>query len=181
MLLIEMPVTFWHWWALGGVLIIAEAFAPGFMFLWLGMAAAGVGMVLFVWPPVDLPVQLLLFACLSIGSIFAWRRYRAEVPPASSDQPLLNRRAAQYAGRRATLVDPIVNGYGRVRIGDTTWAAMGPDLPAGARIEVVGAEGIVLRIAPLAEDPETSSSPSSSAPPPGPDEPAGSERRLDEA
>ncbi len=150
MLPIELPVTFWHWWALGGLLIIFEAFAPGFMFLWLGVAAAGVGMVLFVWPPVDLSVQLLLFACLSMGSMFAWRRYRVQAPLAASDQPFLNRRAAQYVGRHAMLVDPIVNGYGRVKIGDTSWAAVGPDLPAGARVEVVGVEGIVLCVAPSA-------------------------------
>lgn len=150
MLPIELPITYWHWWALGGLLIIVEAFAPGFMLLWLGVAAVGVGMVLLLWPPVDLSVQLLLFACLSIGSIFAWRRYRVQAPRAVSDQPFLNRRAAQYVGRHAMLVDPIVNGYGRVKIGDTSWAAIGPDLPAGRPVQVVGADGIVLSVAPLA-------------------------------
>jgi membrane protein implicated in regulation of membrane protease activity len=38
-------------------------------------------------------------------------------------------------------------GHGRLRLGDTTWAATGPDgLPAGARVRVVGAQGTVLRV-----------------------------------
>ena len=144
----EVLITFWHWWALGGLLVIVEAFAPGFMFLWLGAAAVMVGTVLLVWPPVELSVQLLLFASLSLGSIFAWRRYRGESPPPATDQPHLNRRAAQYVGRQAILVDPIVNGYGRIKIGDASWAATGPDLPAGRTVEIVGADGILLCVTP---------------------------------
>ena len=34
-----MAGAFWHWWALGGLLVIVEAFAPGYMFLWFGAAA----------------------------------------------------------------------------------------------------------------------------------------------
>ena len=45
------PVEYWHWWALGGALAIIEAFVPGFVFLWLGIAAGLVGSLLWVWPP----------------------------------------------------------------------------------------------------------------------------------
>ena len=50
-----------------------------------------------------------------------------------SDQPLLNRRGEQLIGRIATLTEPIKDGRGRVRIGDTMWRVSGPDLPAGAQ------------------------------------------------
>jgi membrane protein implicated in regulation of membrane protease activity len=62
-------LEFWHWWAFGGVLLIIEAFAPGFMFLWLGIAAGLVGVVLAVWPELGTGVQLLLYAALSVLSV----------------------------------------------------------------------------------------------------------------
>jgi membrane protein implicated in regulation of membrane protease activity len=35
-----------------------------------------------------------------------------------------------------------------MRVGDTTWQVAGPELPAGARVRVVGVEGTLLRVAP---------------------------------
>ena len=37
-------------------------------------------------------------------------------------------------------------GHGRVRIGDSTWLAAGPDLPAGSRVRIVGARGALLLV-----------------------------------
>jgi membrane protein implicated in regulation of membrane protease activity len=42
-------------------------------------------------------------------------------------------------GRTATLAEPISNGRGRIRLGDTLWRVSGPDLPAGAQVRVTGA------------------------------------------
>ena len=58
---------------------------------------------------------------------------------AITDQPLLNRRGAQLIGRIATLAEPIKDGRGRIRIGDTLWRVSGPDLPAGTRVRVKAA------------------------------------------
>ncbi|MBK5198868.1 MAG: hypothetical protein JJE37_11400, partial [Methyloceanibacter sp.] len=44
------------------------------------------------------------------------------------------------------LIDPIVNGRGSVKIGDSIWRVEGPELPMGARIRVVGADGTVLKV-----------------------------------
>ena len=93
------PVQFWHWWALGGVLIMIEMFAPGFMFLWIGVAAALAGGVLLAWPGLPLPGQAVVFAALSVASVAAWR-WVQKVHPARSDEPNLNRRGAQYVGQR---------------------------------------------------------------------------------
>lgn len=45
-----------------------------------------------------------------------------------------------------TVTAPIVNGVGRVRVGDSEWRATGPDLPTGSRVLVVGAEGTTLEV-----------------------------------
>jgi hypothetical protein len=143
------PVEFWHWWALGGALAIVEAFLPGFVFLWLGIAAGLVGCVLWLWPPLGPDYQVLLFAGLSVASVLGWRRWQ-RAHPGASDQPNLNRRGAQYVGRQAVLLAPIANGRGRIRLGDASWAVTGPDLPAGSAVEVIGADGVVLEVRPLA-------------------------------
>jgi membrane protein implicated in regulation of membrane protease activity len=144
------PVEYWHWWAFGGALAIVEAFVPGFVFLWLGIAAGLVGCMLWLWPPLGPDFQVLLFAGLSVASVLGWRRWqRAHSGP--SDQPNLNRRGAQYVGRQAVLLAPIRNGRGRIQLGEASWTVTGPDLPAGATVEVIGADGTVLQVHPLAD------------------------------
>jgi inner membrane protein len=139
--------AFWHWWALGGLLVIVEALAPGYMLLWFGVAAGLVGLLLVIWPALALSAQLLIYAGLLVLCAFGWRWYQ-RVRPVMTDQPELNRRGAQYVGRRFGLLTPIVNGRGRIEVGDSSWAVAGPELPAGSIVEVTGVEGAVLQVRP---------------------------------
>ena len=143
-------VQFWHWLALGGILGALEVLVPGFVLIWLGLAAVLVGMLLLVWPDTPFAIQLLAYAGFSVLTVMIWfywlRRY-----PVESDRPTLNRRAEQLIGRRAPVVDAIVNGRGRIKLGDSTWAVTGPDLPAGHMVEITGTEGALLQVEP-AED-----------------------------
>jgi membrane protein implicated in regulation of membrane protease activity len=66
-----------------------------------------------------------------------------------SDQPLLNQRAAQLVGRNATLHEAIVDGSGRIKIGDTIWRVSGPDLPAGAKVTVSAIDGSSLVVSAI--------------------------------
>jgi membrane protein implicated in regulation of membrane protease activity len=143
-------ILFWHWWILAGVLLILELTSPVFFFLWLGFSAAAVGFLLLVFPNIPIEGQLVLFGILSVVAVLAWRRYR-EVHPPVSDQPLLNQRGQQYAGRIFTLSHAIKNGVGKVEVDDSTWRVKGPDLPVGTRIRVVGVDGVVF-IVENAED-----------------------------
>jgi len=140
-------IVFWHWWILAGVLLIFELTSPVFFFLWLGFSAAAVGFLLLVFPSIPVEAQLVLFGILSIVAVLAWRRYR-ESHPQKSDQPFLNQRGQQYAGRMFTLDHPIVNGVGKVEVDDSTWRVKGPDLPAGTRVRVVGVDGVIFIIEP---------------------------------
>ena len=137
--------VFWHWWILAGLLLILELTAPAFFFLWLGIAAAAVGLILMVFPSMALETQLVLFGLASIVAVLAWRKYR-ETRPVSTDQPNLNRRGHQYIGRVFSLSEPITNGVGKVTVDDSTWKVKGPDLPAGTSIKVTGVEGVVFRV-----------------------------------
>jgi len=62
--------------------------------------------------------------------------------PGVSDHPTLNKRTEQHLGRILTLEGEMKSGRGRVRIGDSVWGVEGPeDLPAGAKVKVIGASG----------------------------------------
>jgi len=138
-------IVFWHWWILAGLLLILELTAPAFFFLWLGIAAASVGLILLVFPSIDLETQLILFAITSIVAVLAWRKYR-ESRPVTTDQPNLNRRGQQYIGRVFSLSTAITNGVGKVTVDDSTWKVKGPDLPKGTHIKVTGIEGVVFKV-----------------------------------
>ena len=131
----------WNWIVLGFVLVVMEMVAPGVFLLWIGIAALIVGAIsVFAWDVAwwTWQVQALAFLVLALVSAYVGKTV-ANARAASSDQPLLNRRGAQLIGRTATLAEPIRNGRGRIRLGDTLWRVSGPDLPAGAQVRVVGA------------------------------------------
>jgi membrane protein implicated in regulation of membrane protease activity len=137
--------VYWNWWLLGVVLMIIETIAPGFFFLWMGVAALLVGLTLTVLPALAWTYQVLLFALLSVGSIVAWRLWLRR-HPTRTDDPLLNRRGHQYVGRVFTLDTPVINGHGKIRVDDSTWKILvEQDCPAGTRLRVVGVEGVMLK------------------------------------
>ncbi len=136
---------FWHWWIGGLVLLILEMVVPGTFFLWMGVAAGFVGVLVWIWPAMPIEYQLIVFAVDSVVNIVAWKLYEKRRPP-KTDQPTLNRRGEQYIGRRFTLDAPLVNGVGHLRVDDTRWRIEGPDLPAGSTVVVTGVDGVVLKV-----------------------------------
>ena len=121
---------------------------PGIYLIWLGIAAAATGLIAFA-VGIGWQAQVMVFAVLSVASAMLGRiiYLRSTVP---SDHPTLNRRAEQYVGHVFTLDRPILNGTGRLRVADSTWKILGPDTPAGRRVRVVSADGVVLQVEPEA-------------------------------
>ena len=138
-------LAYWDWFIAGLVLVILEIFAPGAVFLWLGIAAGVVGAVVFFAPYLDWKFQFTLFAVLSVVSIVVSRRYLKR-RPLETDHPNLNRRGAQYVGRDLILDAALSGGRGRLRVDDTTWRVEGPDLPAGTKVRVTAVNGATLKI-----------------------------------
>lgn len=132
----------WIWLGAGAVLLILEMLAPGVFLLWLGLAAGLVGL-LSVFVRLDASLQLTLFAVLSLLlGVFARMvlRYGVSV----TDRGTLNKAGNRFTGQVVEVAEPIVNGRGKVKIGDTLWNAAGPDAAAGGRVRVTGAKGAVL-------------------------------------
>ena len=136
----------WNWLILAAILFVLELLAPGIFLMWFGMAAAVTGLIVFRY---DLAWQwqLIWFCGLSLAAVLLAAKYLRQ-HPSESERPLLNERAVQLIGQSFELVDPIVNGRGSIKTGDTIWRVEGPELPKGARIKVVGADGTVLKVVP---------------------------------
>lgn len=138
-------MLFWHWWIFGVVLVIIEILVPSTFFLWPGMAALVTGLALLLAPGLGWQWQWLLWGVLAVTSVVGWRLYQQH-NPGQSDHPLIHQRGKQYLGNVYTLEHAIVNGVGKVRIGDTLWRVEGPDQAKGTRVRVVEADGVILRV-----------------------------------
>lgn len=137
-------LEFWHWFALAVTLVIIDvATGANFLFLWCGAAAALVGIILLLVPSMGWEYQMMIFGLGTMSSLLLWFFYLKK-QPAETDQPNLNMRSKQYIGRTFNLVEPIENGRGKVRVGDTLWRVQGEDLPEGAKVKVVNVDGVIL-------------------------------------
>ncbi len=136
--------THWFWLSLGLILGVAEMVAPGFFLMWLGLAALIVG-ILDYFLPITLAYQVAMFATLSVLTVFAGKKFLRK-NPIESDDANLNDRGARMIGEIVTVVEPIANGHGRVKVGDSVWNARGMDAAMGASVRVIGSDGAVLLV-----------------------------------
>jgi membrane protein implicated in regulation of membrane protease activity len=141
-------VTAVVWLGAAVALGVAELVIPGVFLVFLAIAAAITGALVFAVPDVPTAVQFGAFALWSVIAVLIGRRWYADYPVATSD-PLLNDRAARLIGEIVVVEEPIVGGRGRVRIGDGTWPARGADADAGERVRVVAVEGGLVVIEPI--------------------------------
>ena len=133
------------WAAIALLLFAAEALAPGAFMLWMGFAAVAVFVAVLLVPGIPVLAQAAAFVVLSFVTIQVYRKWFRKAAR-QSDQPLLNRRAAQAIGRVAELDQAIDRGRGRIRLDDAFWTVEGPDLPAGTPVRVIAVDGMVLKV-----------------------------------
>ncbi len=137
----------WNWLILAVLLFVLETIIPGVHFLWFGLAAVITAILAFA---VDISWQweVFIFGLLSMIAVFCVRRF-ADPNAKDTDEPALNVRGNQYIGREVSVENAISGGRGRVRVGDTLWAATGPDLPAGSRVKITAVDGTVFKVEPV--------------------------------
>ncbi|MEO8558245.1 MAG: NfeD family protein [Rhodospirillales bacterium] len=139
-------VLFWYWFALTGVLLIFELFAPGVIFIFLAAGTLTSGIALWVAPGLGLELQFLVFAVVAAVAYYFGRPFTRQLSHRKVDH--LNVRGESLIGMVTNLTEPIINGRGRLRVGDTTWAVAGPDMAAGFAVRVVGIHGAELKVEP---------------------------------
>ena len=112
----------WIWLAIGVALLIGEVLIPGVFLLWIGLAGLATGFV------------------VAIASIMK------NTPEESAEAPNLNKKGAAMIGKNYVLASDIVNGEGRVKVGDTVWIATGQDMSEGTRVTVDEVDGTKLHV-----------------------------------
>jgi len=139
-----IPLNHWTWLVTALVLLGLEMAIPGVVFMWMAIASAIMGGIVFFLPDISWEVQFITFAILSIISVFAGRGFLKRHPIASDDSTL-NQRGRQYIGQTFTLTRDMENGKGRVRIGDGTWNVTGDfDAHTGEKVKVIDVDATVL-------------------------------------
>lgn len=141
-------LAIWDWLAFAALLLIVEVFGTAGYFLWFGIAAVLVGVLLFIVPELSWVWQFSAFALLSLGTAWLWWRRLRQQPSAA---PLLNRRGSELLGGEFILHEAIATGHGKIKVGDSFWLVSGPSLPVGQRVKVVGQRGTVLQVEPCAD------------------------------
>jgi len=136
----------WTWMILSAILFAFEVISPGIFLMWFGVAAAVTGVLAFIFA-ISWQWQLVWFCLLSLAAVLVALKYLRR-HPLESERPLLNERAVQHIGQCYDLLDPIVNGRGSVKIGDSIWRVAGPELPKGTRVKVLGCDGTLLKVTP---------------------------------
>lgn len=139
----------WIWLSIGLVLAALEMVVPGVYLIWLALAALITGTLTFVLD-LGIVVQVTNFIFLSLIVVFSAKRWLRDRPITGAD-PLMNDRQGRMIGQSAVVTVAIEGGTGRVRYGDSEWAARGPDLAVGVRVRITGADGtrLVVEPAPL--------------------------------
>ena len=134
-----MNIPWWAWACLAAFIGLAELHAPGSYLIWIAIGAALTAVVEAGWG-LSLSAQIAAFAVLSAISCgagyFIYRRFNhpKEATP-------LNQRNLFMIGAQGVVCLPIVNGQGKVRLGDSVWLADGPNLPEGAHVIVKSVHG----------------------------------------
>lgn len=146
-----MIMEFWYWWVLALLFLGLELLISGFFFLWIASAAVVTGIVALVFVGLELQGQMMSFSLLAVLALLLWKVYRSKSFLHTTDQPLLNKRGAQYIGRVFVLIEPIHNGQGKVRVDDTFWKVCGPDCLVGTKVRVIALQGIVFEVEPVSE------------------------------
>lgn len=134
------------WLAVAALFLAAEVATGSGWLLWPAGSAAVIGVLTFLLPD-NFLIELALFAALTAVTALFGRKF---LPKNIGVGPDINDNFARLIGRHGSAVSTFVNGQGRVFIDGKEWAAIAegsaPDM--GQKVEVIAAEGSVLRVKP---------------------------------
>jgi membrane protein implicated in regulation of membrane protease activity len=143
----SLVMTWWMWFMLGLVFLLAEFFTPGaFYQFFFGLGAIGVGLLAAVGVELPLPIQMLLFLALSIGSLVLLRkRLRLRL-----DSNLPDQEVDSLEGETAVALEDIaVDAVGKAELRGTAWNARNVGdtvISESQRCRVERVDGLTLRV-----------------------------------
>ena len=134
----------WIWGIIGLALLGAEVIAPGFFLVFLGVAALATALFTLLFDLSIVP-QLVLFVIYTVLAVLIGKRWYAE-PALTGGATALNEPGKRLVGRVVTVVDPVSEHSGRVRVGDSEWSARGGPAAAGEQVRITGVDGNCLKV-----------------------------------
>lgn len=132
----------YYWLVAGLLMVFLELVTPGFYFLWIGISAVITGGINYIFPELDFIYLGTMFAVISVvlcyfGKVSLYKKV------SNTSDSTLNRRGAQYIGTTVIVVDDIINGTGKIKVGDTVWGAKSDkDISSGTNVKIVNLDGI---------------------------------------
>jgi membrane protein implicated in regulation of membrane protease activity len=140
----------WAWIIIGLLLMGLELAVPGAFMIWLGLAAIATGIIAGIFD-IGWQAGMLIYAVLALAAVVMgrWLTRSKSIDRSKSKQqaePELNRSDRALIGQSLRLDTAIVDGVGRVRVNDSSWRVVGPDMPAGERVRVIGMDGATLEV-----------------------------------
>lgn len=144
----ELLTSYGFWIVFGLLLLLSEWMLPGLVALFFGIGAILVGLLTATGVVQTLPVQLALFAVLSLASLFLLRRHcQLWMRGGVGDSAEGNYEDNTLVGRRAIVREPFVQGRGVVELNGSRWKAdSSEDLKVGDPVWVTSTIGILLHV-----------------------------------
>lgn len=141
-------INHWHWLAFGLALLAIELLGTAGYFLWLGLSALIVG-ILLTFIPMSWQLQWVAFAAFALVTTWLWWRRQLKSDRQSDANRELNQKSKQLVGQIIRLDEDFPAGKGRLKVGDTTWSAQAESaISAGQQVEITKVSGIILTIKP---------------------------------
>jgi len=88
---LNISMEWWYWLILGLILILLELQNGSFLMLGLGVSAATVGIIEYIYEDstggigIKFALQLIIWVILSVAYVFAWKKYIHDPRPVISD------------------------------------------------------------------------------------------------
>lgn len=150
----DFSVQWWHWVALGLLLIGAELLVPSFTIFWFGLGAVLTGVLLLVFSGMSLTAQLALFAFFSAVCTILWFRV---LKPRMVDRSTAGMSREAILGELGTVIQGAAGSHDKAKVrfvvpllGSEEWPCIcDVSLQVGDQVKVSGIEGHVLTVEKL--------------------------------
>lgn len=139
----------WIWGAIGLILLAIEMATGTFYILWFGVSALCVAVAMWILPTIEVALQFVMFAALSISSLAIWKLNYKKTETHSR----VGQAQGEEIGRVGLVTktcSPTQNGeiqFTQGLMGARTWTAVSNvTIAKGSEARVVAVEGNALRI-----------------------------------
>jgi membrane protein implicated in regulation of membrane protease activity len=146
-----MELVWWHWVALGLLLIGSELLLPAFYLVWFGLGALLTGLIVALFP-IGLTAQLVLWSVASSAMVLAWMRFfrnpdRTRAGQSKEGALGVVGLVTRNVGELGQDIGPGEILFQRPVLGSDRWPVVADQaIPAGAKARVVDVLGQTLKV-----------------------------------